>query len=256
MKTTILHLVTGISLLLMGCSVGNVRDNLGTEPQVDHLAELHTQLGFGYLREGKYDTAWKRLRRALEIAPNYPTAHNAMALLYEQLDKPKQSEAHYRRAIELDPADSGARNNYGRFLCNLGRSTEAVEQFLLATENPLYDTPEIAYTNAGLCLYSVGELDKAETYLRRALKRNLEFTPALIKMAELGLETGRPLVARAYLQRYLDNKAHTPHSLWLGIQIERKLGDEAKAEHYAALLESDYPDADETRLLLKIRREN
>jgi type IV pilus assembly protein PilF len=238
------------SLLLIGCQAGPIPES--AEPQnVSRLAELYTQLGIGYLREGKYDIASRRLNRALELEPKYATAHHAMALLQEQLSRPKESELHYRRAIELDPTDSEALNNYGRFLCAQERLDEAETHFLQAVANPLYETPQAAFSNAGVCLFQAGDLDRAETYLRRALQADPKLPTALLTMAELSLTKQRPLPARAYLQRYLEGAPHSPRSLWLGIQVERELGDRSAASSYALLLKANYPDAQETRLLLE-----
>lgn len=240
-----------LCLSLAGCGTTGTGNKPVSQQKVDRLAKLHTQLGLGYLREGRYETAWKRLNRALEIEPNYSAAHNAMALLHEQLDKPREAETHYRRAVAISPSDSASRNNLGRFLCAQGRVAEAEAEFLKAVENPLYDSPEIAYTNAGLCLYAEGRLQKAEDYLRRALQFNPNIPRALLTMASLTLKKGHPQPARAYLQRYLALERHTPESLWLGVQIERLLGDRNAAASYAMSLKNNFPDSNEAHLLLK-----
>ena len=238
------------SLLLVGCQAGPIPES-AEQQNVSRLAELYTQLGIGYLREGKYDIASRRLNRALELEPKYATAHHAMALLQEQLNRPEQGEVHYRQAIALDPNYSEALNNYGRFLCSQERLDEAEAHFLKAVDNPLYETPQAAFSNAGVCLYQAGNLDGGETYLRRALQADPKLPIALLTMAELSLSKDRPLPARAYLQRYLEVAPHSPRSLWLGIKIERELGDRNAASSYALLLKANYPDAQETRLLLE-----
>ncbi len=226
--------------------------SVGGEPRsANQLAEVHTQLGIGYLREGKLDQAYNRLQRALEADPGYSTAHNAMGLLQEQLKDPKKAEQHYRRAISLNPGDSAARNNYGGFLCRQDRYQEGEAEFIKATENPLYQTPEIAYANAGVCMKLAGDGDKAERYLRRALQINPKIPQALIAMSEVSYDKERYLTARAYLQRYLAVAPHTSQSLWLGVRIERELGDKNTASSYALLLKSNYPDSRETQLLLE-----
>ena len=68
--------------------------------------------------------------------------------------------------------DSSTLNNYGNFLCVLGRLSEAEKAFSKAAENPLYDAPEIAMTNAGQCLYQNEEIERAEKYYRSALQLN------------------------------------------------------------------------------------
>ena len=246
-------LLTGIvaCLSLFGCATTGTDNKPVSAQKVNRVAELNAQLGLAYLREGRYETAWKRLSKALEIEPNYSAAHNGMALLCEQLKKPQEAESHYLRAIAINPADSAARNNFGRFLCAQGRLADAEAEFLKAVTNPLYDSPEIAYTNAGLCLYSGGDPVKAENYLRRALQINPKIPLALLKMASLTLQKGHPTPARAYLQRYLALARQTPESLWLGVQIERRLGDHNAAASYAMSLKNIFPDSNETRLLLE-----
>ncbi|MFZ0254179.1 MAG: type IV pilus biogenesis/stability protein PilW [Gammaproteobacteria bacterium] len=247
--TLLFAIVSG--LLLFGCATTGTGNKPALPQKVDRLAELHTQLGLGYLRERRYETAWKRLNKALELEPNYAAAHGAMALLHEQLNEPQEAEAHYRRALAINPSDSASHNNFGRFLCTQGRATDAEAEFLKAVANPLYDSPEIAYTNAGLCLYAGGDLEKAEDYLRHALRINPNIPVALLKMTSVTLQKDQPLPARGYLQRYLALGRQTAESLWLGVRIERLLGDPNAAASYAMLLKNNFPDSNETRLLLE-----
>ena len=248
-------LLTAILLsgLLSACeTIPTTEQTTGGKPTTtSKVAELQTQLGIGYLRQGKLELAWNRLQRALDADPNYSTAHNAMALVQERLKDPEKAEEHYLRAVTLNPADSAAQNNYGSFLCRNRRYEEGEHRFLQAAKNPLYDQPEIAYANAGVCLKRAGQYQKAERYLRTALEINPEIPVALLAMSEVSLQTKRYLPARAYLQRYLAVASHSPQSLWLGVQIERKLGDKNTASSYAMMLKSNYPDSRETQLLLE-----
>lgn len=246
-------LAIALSALLAGCqTTPGAEDTTGGTPRAaNRVAELQTQLGIGYLREGKLELAWTRLQRALDADPNFSTAHNAMALVQERLNDPEKAEEHYRRAVSLNPADSAAQNNYGRFLCGQSRPDEAEQRFLQAAKNPLYDQPAIAYSNAGVCMKQAGNPEKAERYLRAALEINPRIPVALITMSEINFDRERYLPARAYLQRYLDVARRSARSLWLGVQIERKLGDKDTASSYALMLRSEYPDSRETQLLLE-----
>ncbi len=245
-------LLAGLTfLLLSACETIGTQDEMATaERPVNRLAEIQTQLGMAYLQEGKKDLAWKRLQRALLADPNYSPAHNALALLSEHMNRPAQAEQYYRRAIESDPRNSAAMNNYGSFLCRQKKWPEAESYFQRAAANPLYENPEFAQTNAGLCLLRAGQIEQAESYLRTALNTNPRLPAALIAMAGLSLKKGRHLSARAYLQRYLENAKHTPRSLWIGIQTERKLGDKNALASYRMLLKGNFSDSRETRLLL------
>ena len=215
---------------------------------VDRIAALNTRLGIGYLREGRNELAFKKLSKALEIQPDYSGAHNAMGILYERLGQPKRAERHFESALATAPQDSAARNNYGGFLCRQG--LDDVSRFGAAIANPLYKAPYRAMTNAGLCLSNT----EPGTKPRLICVAPCDYSQngfGLLAMSELTAATGRQLSARAYLQRYLEHGQHNSRSLWLGVRIERELGDRNAASSYAMLLKAKYPDAKETRLLLE-----
>ncbi|MCZ6804897.1 MAG: hypothetical protein O7D86_13475 [Proteobacteria bacterium] len=69
------------------------------------------------------------------------------------------------------------------FLCNNGRLDEA-ETVLTAANNPFYESPEIALTNAGLCVYK-SKPEDGERYFKQALTKNPGFAHALIQMADI-----------------------------------------------------------------------
>lgn len=239
--------------VLTGCqSSGDIRERTAAVAQdVDPLAVNYTQLGMGYMREGKYEIAWRRLHRALEVEPNYSAAHNGMGLLYQQLKQPSKADEHFEKAVTLNPTDSSAQTNYGSFLCREGRFEEAEQRFLQALKNSLYATPEIAYANAGICLHGAGQDEKAERYLRSALEFNPKLAPALLTMAQIKLGAQKPLSARAYFQRYLEVGQQNAAALWLGIRIEREMGDRQSVVSYSNRLRSRFPNSEETVLLLE-----
>lgn len=213
------------------------------------LAQTHVQLGVGYFQQGRVDDALVKLQKALDAEPEYAEAHSSIALVYEQLGENDNAEEHYERALELNPNDGATRNNYAVFLCRTGRAKEAEPQFLKAIQSRGYRTPERAYENLGLCAMQIPDAEKAETYLRKALQMNPQLPGALLQMASLSLDQGRYLSGRGYLQRYHEVQPPGPRSLWLGVQIERKLGDESAAREFALRLHRNFPDSDETRLL-------
>ena len=247
-----LTFVALVIALQPGCQSLPAKPGFTTSAQsVDPVAELHAKLGSGYLREGKLELAWHRLNKALTIEPKYSIAHNTMALLYERLGQAEKAREHYQLAVSYNPADSSAQTNYGSFLCRQGEYVAAEQQFQKAMEDPLYRKPEIPYANLGLCLQRSGQFALEENYLRQALELNPRIPGALIAMSDLSLHNGQELSARAYMQRYVEVRSHSPRTLWLGVRIERALGDLDAAASYAMLLKSNYPDSQETRLLLE-----
>jgi type IV pilus assembly protein PilF len=243
-----LTLLLALALAAGGCQQAPVAE----DPKVDRarLAEINTELGVQYMQKRDYEVALEKLNKAIQLDPSYVDAHNTLGLLRSTLGQHDLAEAAFQQALRLDPLDSSALNNYGQFLCQRERYAEGEKLFLKAVENPLYRNPEVAYSNAGTCVASAGDLDKAETYFRKALEINSELAPALFQMADLSFRLERHLPARAYLQRYVQAAGHSARSLWLGVQIERALGNRDEAASYALMLEKNYPDSLQTKQLL------
>ena len=250
-----LHLLLPLLLLLAGCAgAGASRVSTNYEDEkvvpVREAAEPNALLGIEYMKAGQDDQAMSHLQRALVHNPDFPLAHNAIAVLYERLGQNDRAEAHFRRVTELAPKDSDAWNNYGRFLCTQKRYAEATTALRNALDNPLYQRPQNSYYNLGVCTLRAGDKAKAEEYFREALGKAPQFTPALLEMTKLSWESGNALQARAYLQRLAAVVRPNAEVLWIGVQLERELGDRGAADSYALQLRQRFPDSKETQLLL------
>ncbi len=213
------------------------------------IAQANLQLGIAYMQNNQFDKALFKLERALQARDDYAPVYNALGLLYRKMGQDDRAEEHFRHALRLDPADSSILNNYGLFLCENDRYAEAEEQFLNSANNPLYQTPEIALTNAGTCAMENRDIARAEEFFISALNWNVNIAPALIQMAEISHARGDDYEARKYLERFKNISAHTPKSLLLGVQIEQELGNLDGASSYALLLKNRYPDTEEAAQL-------
>jgi len=221
-----------------GSGSGAVRPTSGT----NDVAAVNLNLGV-------YEKALSKLEKAREADENYPPTYNTLGVLYQRLGDKVKAEAYYQHALRLNSSDPPTLNNYGRFLCQEGRYDEAEATFLKAAQNPLYPTPEIALSNAGTCAMAEGNLESAERYFRSALEQNPRVAVALLQMAQISYTNASYLSARAYLQRYLEIGKHTAKTLWLGINIERELGDKNLLASYELLLKNKFPQSKEASLL-------
>jgi len=244
--------------LISGCTPNNTRpdtqDSTGdlgedTESPNKGASDIYVQLAVAYLGQGQMDVALKQAKKAVDIDSTSVDARNVLALVYDRLGESSQAETHFKAGIQAHPKDPYIRNAYGTMLCRQNRFKEADVQFQAALKNPLYKTPEVALTNAGICDLARNDPVQAEVNLRSALQRNPRYATALMEMAKLSYENGEYLSSRAYLQRYLAVAGPTPSSLWLGIRTESQLGDRDAVASYSMMLRNQYPDSQEIQLL-------
>jgi len=236
--------------ILTACSqITGQKQTLRPKEPPDDIVIANINLAVEYMRIGEYEKALEKLERAKIAAPDFHGTYNIYGILYQQLGERETAEKNFKKSLKLDPADSGTMNNYGRFLCSTGRADEARKIFQKAIENPLYDTPEIAITNAATCAKLNGKIPEAEKFYKKALAINPEMPSALLQMSQINFDKGDVLSARGYYQRYIEIASQTAVSLWLGIQIESRLGDKDAVSSYALLLRNNFPNSNEARLL-------
>ena len=234
-----------LSALLSACAGNNRNSSSGG----NEAAEINMRLGLNYMQRGDYAFALEKLEKALQQDPNLPSAHNTIAILYQRLGEDEKAEYHFKKAVDLAPEYSEAQNNYGAFLCQQQRFAEAEKRFLIAVENPLYQSAAQAYEIAGLCALQQQQVKKAEGYFRRALQIEPALSKSLLQMAEINYQQQNYLQARGYIQRFHDASVWTARALLLGIKIENKLGDEDAVASYILILRSRFPDSDEMLLV-------
>ncbi|MCG8436386.1 MAG: type IV pilus biogenesis/stability protein PilW, partial [Gammaproteobacteria bacterium] len=125
------------------------------------------------------------------------------------------------------------------------------QYFIDAAGNPGYATPEVAWTNAGVCVKKVPDDRMAETYFRTALQVNPRFGDALLQMAVLSHEKGNHLQTRAFIQRYEEVGALDAEMLWIAVQAETNLGDINTARRYGDRIRREYPTSPQMKLLIE-----
>jgi len=211
----------------------------------DSPADLYVALAAEYYRQGQLDPALQRAKKGLDMDANNARAHYMIALLYQRIGEYKLAERHFAEASRLEPKNPDIQNAWGTFFCGQKRYGDAEEQFKKALENPLYNTPWVAMTNAGICARQAGDRQKAESYFRRAITANPRFGPALQEMADISYQRGDYKGARGYLDRYFQSTQPTPQALLLAVRVERKLGSRKRASTYEQLLRKSFPDSPE-----------
>lgn len=240
-------LLAGCAAQPMGGESGVANTQLDSESR--QRARAFTDLAHAYFVRGQYKVALDELRKAITADNRFGPAYNVYGLIYMELAENKLAEENFRRAIDLDRSDSETRSNYGWFLCTQGRHDEGLDQFSTALRNPLYAQPEQAMANAGLCAERKGDLALAEANLIKSLKLQPDNPNTVIKLAGLYFRQGKLADTQRLLARHAELAPPTAESLWLGVRLERKLGDRMQEAAYGLQLRKRFPGSEEERLL-------
>ncbi|WKE64662.1 type IV pilus biogenesis/stability protein PilW [Gallaecimonas kandeliae] len=235
-------------LLALGGCVSQTLDSQGNvvaEKPFDPIAAAKSrmQLGLAYLRSGNSAQAKMNLLKAQEFAPDLPDVYYSLGYYYQAVGESKEAEEAYRHAIKLDPENGEALNNFGAFLCGMGRFDESIEYFTKAVRAPGYIKVAGAYENAGTCAKQGGDLDGAEKYFASALSHDARRAASLLGMAETLYAKKDFIGAKGYLGRFEGIARPVPRSLFLGLELAKRTGDDAGVQRYGDELVSKYPDS-------------
>ncbi|HVE50029.1 MAG TPA: type IV pilus biogenesis/stability protein PilW [Casimicrobiaceae bacterium] len=212
-------------------------------------AEIHSELAAGYFERAQMPIALEELAIAEKLDPTYPRIYNLYGLVYTIMGELPRAESYFKRALELAPNDPDTRHNYGWYLCTHGRARESIGEFEVAIRDPLYRTPEIALVNAGKCSVVLGDVAAADQYFRRALQLRPNDPTAAYNLALISYRGARLPESRALMRIVMQQNTPAPEALFLGMCVERKLGDRAAEQSYVAQLRNRFPDSAETRAI-------
>lgn len=216
--------LTTFLILLLSLSACSSNKSKPT-PNKSKASSYNARLGAEYTRKGRLNLANEKLLKALEQNPESADANHYYALLQQKLGLNQKADNYFRKALSITPKNPDLLNNYGSYLCQNGQYQSAAQHFMAAINDPLYTTPEFAYTNAGICIKKSGDSATAEQYFRKALALKPKFASALYQMAKVKYEQGDYNRAQAFLQRYHERNPEVSESLSLCVQINRRLGD-------------------------------
>jgi type IV pilus assembly protein PilF len=226
------------------------QNTMGDESETRVRARIHTELAAGYFELGNMGVALEEVNEALRADSTFGPAYNVAGLIYSELREDKLAEQNFERSVRINPLDSDANNNFGRYLCDRKRADEAIKYFLAALRNPLYQNPDRSYVNAGLCSRRRGDIAGAEDFMLKALKIQPNQPQALYSLADIAYARGSFAEAKTYLARASKVTAPSAELLWLGVRVERKLGDRNSEASYGVQLRKNFPESKEARALI------
>jgi len=235
--------------LLIGCVSSDGSKALKREDPTEAAAKTNIQLGIAYLQQGNYTVAREKLERSLKQNPKDPDVHTTLGLLYDRTGEPKLADKHYQEALKLAPDNPDVSNNYAIYLCKRGRVDEGVERFSAVAANKYYRTPEVALTNAGVCLRNAKRLDEAQAKFIGAIKLRPDYSEATVQLANLHIERGQVPEARKVVDSYLGAFRPKPDVLFAAVTVARAAKDKMSEEKFSRALRLEFPESAQARAL-------
>ncbi len=135
-------------------------------------AELHMQIGTGYLAKGIYPQALEELQKAQQLDPDNPAILNNLGLVYFVRGYYAEAEKLIRKALAGHPKYSDARNNLARVLLEQKRFTEAFAELAMVEKDLTYPQLDKMWLNYGIGHYRQGSYVSAKDALLNSLKYN------------------------------------------------------------------------------------
>jgi type IV pilus assembly protein PilF len=234
-----------IKLLAAACAHENRFKKASPEVQ----AKTNMQLSIEYMKLNQMAESRDAIERALTQAPGSAEVQMTAGIVYERINDVPKAERAYSTMYRLKKDDPNIGNAYAGFLCRSGKTAEGEKLFEAVAKSALYQTPEVALTNAGVCVSTTGDLVDAERYFNRALAIHPNFPEAMLQLGSIEFQRGDAAAARDTVQRFLAVNPPTPEVLWLGFRASRKIGDNSGAAAYARRVQAEFPSSEQAQML-------
>ena len=131
-------------------------------------AEAHYNLANALGAQGKLEEAVAHYRCALALVPNFINAHNNLGTTLNRQGKLEEAAAQFRRVIELEPQNARAHYNLGNILREKPDYAAAIAHYKQALA-PRPDYAD-AWNNMGAALAEQGDIDAARDAYQKAVE--------------------------------------------------------------------------------------
>ncbi|HNZ89671.1 MAG TPA: type IV pilus biogenesis/stability protein PilW [Acidovorax sp.] len=215
------------------------------EPEARRRARIRLELASNYFEMGQTAVALDEVKQSLASDGAYADAYNLRGLIYLRLNDFAQAEESFRRALALRSGDSNLLHNFGWLLCQQKKYAQADQNFVSALDNPAYAARSKTLMARGLCQVSAAQYAQAEQSLVKAYELDAANPVVGYHLAALLLRRGELSRAQFYIRRLNNGEYANSESLWLGIKVERSLGDTVALMQLADQLRKRFPDSRE-----------
>jgi type IV pilus assembly protein PilF len=227
---------------------GGARGDIVTdsdEPDIRRRARIRLELAIGYFEQGQTTVALDELKQSIGADPNFAPAYNLRGLIYMRLNDPRLAEDSFRRALAINPRDADVLHNYGWLLCQQARFADSQKALAQAIATPLYGGRAKSWMAQGLCQMKAGQAAEAELSFQRSYELDAGNPVTGYNLANLLFQRGDFARAQFYARRLNNSDLANSESLWLGIKIDRRLGNRDAVEQLGGQLKKRFAQSRE-----------
>lgn len=209
-------------------------------------ARVRLELAGAYFGRGQLEVALDQVKLAIQADATISEAFNLRGLIYASLGDDRLAEESFRRALQINPRDADAMQNFGWYLCQRKRFAEAQAQFEQAIAVPQYRDSARTMLTQGVCHLQAGQLEQAERSLLRAYEFDPTNTSTAYNLADVLYRRGDYERARFYVRRVnTQSESANAQSLWLAARIENRLGQSNARQDFGNQLRRRFPGSRE-----------
>jgi type IV pilus assembly protein PilF len=215
------------------------------EPEGRKRARIRLELAANYFQQGQVNVALDELKQALAADPTFADAHNMRGLVYMRLNDNALAEDSFRRALVLNPRDGDVMHNHGWLLCQQAKYSESIALFGRALAQPTYGGQAKTLMTQGICQVRAGQLAEAEASLTRSYELDAGNPLTGYNLANLLYQRGDFRRSQFVIRRLNNSNVANAETLWLGVKVERALGDREAMLQLATQLTRRFGDSRE-----------
>jgi len=214
----------------------------------DNLAAAHASLGqITAYYDYDFPTAEREYRRAIELNPNYATAHQWFAELLAATKRNDEALDEIRRALELDPVSVIMHRIYGDILVDGRRYDEAIRQYQIAIDlDPNFTT---SHYFLGRAYEAKGMYDDAVRSYTRASELGSVLKDVLVKTNDVYKKSGWKAYVQFNLEQLVENSPQRRYPAFMIATFYARLGRDDEALQW---LEKGYEERDGRMTVLSV----
>jgi len=211
-------------------------------------ARVRLQLAASYYQDGKNIVALDEIKQVMQTDPSFSDAYNLAGLIYQALEQPELAEQHFRHAIALNPHDGSPLHNLGWLQCQQKQYAQADQSFTQALAVPGYTGRAKTLMTQGICQSWAGNTTQAVATLKHSYDLDRNNPVTAYNLTLVLFNSGHYDDARVYIRPLNNSNQANAQSLWLGIKVERALGNRAAMQQLGDQLLQRFGDSREASL--------